>query len=96
MPVNKNALGRYRIIDKLLSDPNNDFTTADIMSRVNRKCSGKVTLRMIQKDIKSLEEDFGKKMVRNAGGRGTVKYEDQSDPLFYQELTPDEEEVLQI
>lgn len=94
MPVNKNALGRYRIIDKLLSDPNNDFTTADIMSRVNRKCSGKVTLRMIQKDIKSLEEDFGKKMVRNAGGRGTVKYEDQSDPLFYQELTSDEEEVL--
>ena len=94
MPVNKDALKRYRIIDKLLSDPNNDFRTEDIMRHVNRECSDKVTLRMIQKDIKSLEEDFGKKMIRNAGGRGTVKYEDQSDPLFYQELTSDEEEVL--
>ena len=49
---------------------------------------------MIQKDIKALEEEFGKKMVRNAGGRGTVKYEDQSEPLFYQELTCEEEEIL--
>lgn len=94
MPVNKDALRRYRIIDKLLSDPNNDFKTEDIMRRVNRDCSDRVTLRMIQKDIKALEEDFGKRMVRNAGGRGTVRYEDQSDPLFYQELTSDEEEVL--
>lgn len=94
MPVNKDALKRYRIIDKLLSDPNNDFRTEDIMRHVNRECSDKVTLRMIQKDIKSLEEDFGKKMIRNAGGRGTVRYEDQSDPLFFQELTSDEEEVL--
>lgn len=94
MPVNKDALKRYRIIDKLLSDPNNDFRTEDIMRHVNRECSDKVTLRMIQKDIKSIEEDFGKKMIRNAGGRGTVRYEDQSDPLFFQELTSDEEEVL--
>lgn len=94
MPVNKDALGRYRIIDKLLSDPNKDYSTADILYHVNRGCLEKVTLRMIQKDIKALEEEFGKKMVRNAGGRGTVKYEDQTEPLFYQVLTSDEEEVL--
>ena len=96
MPVSKDALRRYRIIDRILADPNHDYTTHEIRNYVNRECAGdkKVELRMIQKDIKALEEEFGKKMVRNAGRRGTVKYEDQSEPLFYQELTPEEEEML--
>lgn len=96
MPVNKDALRRYRIIDRILSDPNHNYTTHEILSLVNRECSEdkKVELRMIQKDIKALEEEFGKTMVRNAGCRGTVKYEDQSEPLFYQELTSEEEEIL--
>ena len=93
MPVNKDALKRYRIIDKILSDPNHDYTTDDILIKVNRECEH-VSKRMIQKDIKALEEDFGKKMIRNAGRRGTVRYEDQSEPLFYQELTSEEEEIL--
>lgn len=93
MPVNKDALKRYRIIDRLLSDPNRDYTTDKILREVNKECD-KVSIRMIQKDIKALEEEFGKKMIRNAGGRGTVKYEDQSEPLFYQELTWEEEEIL--
>lgn len=93
MPVNKDALKRYRIIDRLLSDPNHDYTSDDILTRVNRECDS-VSKRMIQKDIKALEEEFGKKVVRNAAGRGTVKYEDQSEPLFYQELTWEEEEIL--
>ena len=94
MPANKDALRRYRIIDWLLADANHDYTTSDILNLVNRECGVKVTLRMVQKDVKALEEDFGKDMVRNKGGRGTVRYADQSEPLFYQELTPDEEEVL--
>ena len=86
MPVNKDALKRYRIIDRLLADPNRDYTTEDIRTIVNYDCP-KVSLRMIQKDIKALEEEFGKEMLRNAGRRGTVRYVDQSEPLFYQELT---------
>lgn len=93
MPVNKDALKRYRIIDRILSDPNHDYTTDDILSVINRECD-KVSLRMIQKDIKSIEDEFGKKMIRNAGRRGSVKYEDQSTPLFYQELTLEETEML--
>ena len=50
MPVNKDALKRYRIIDRLLADPNRDYTTEDIRTIVNYDCS-KVSLRMIQKDI---------------------------------------------
>jgi len=93
MPVNKDALKRYRIIDRILSDPNHDYTTDQILRQVNYECPN-VTKRMIQKDIKALEDEFGKEMIRNAGGRGTVKYADQAEPLFYQELTSDEEEVL--
>ena len=93
MPVNKDALKRYRIIDRILSDPTHDYTTDQILKKVNQECPN-VSKRMIQKDIKALEEEFGKEMIRNAGGRGTVKYADQSEPLFYQELTVDEEEVL--
>ena len=94
MPVNKDALKRYRIIDQVLSDPNHDYTTSDICKKVNRACDTTVSLRMIQKDIKALEEEFGKEMVRNAARRGTVRYADQSTPVFYKELTSDEEEVL--
>lgn len=93
MPVNKDALKRYQIIDKLLSNPNRDYTTNDIAEIVNRECDP-VSIRMIQKDIFTLQEDFGKQLIRNAGGRGTVKYADQSSPLFYQELTENEEEIL--
>ena len=86
-------MARYRIIDRLLADPNRDYTTNQILEQVNWACPN-VTLRMVQKDIKTLEEEFGKELVRNAGRRGSVRYADQSEPLFYQELTSDEEEVL--
>ena len=94
MPVNKDAMARYRIIDRMLADPHKDYTTKDIEMAVAHECP-KVTTRMIQKDIKALEEPpFNKRIIRGKRGRGTVCYEDQSTPLFYQELTSDEEEIL--
>ena len=94
MPVNKDAMARYRIIDRMLADPHKDYTTKDIEQAVARECPH-VSLRMIQKDISALETDpFCKKILRGRGGRGTVRYEDQSTPLFYQELTSDEEEIF--
>ena len=81
MPVNKDAMARYRIIDRLLADPNRDYTTQQITDQVNWSCPN-VTLRMVQKDIKTLEEEFGKELVRNAGRRGSVRYADQSQPLM--------------
>lgn len=94
MPVNKDALKRYRVIDRLLSDPNHDYTTEQILQYVKRETDSNVGIRMIQKDIRALEEEFGKELERNKAGRGTVRYVDQSTPLFYQELTSDEEELL--
>lgn len=94
MPVNKDALRRYRIIDEILSDPYHNYTTQEICHRVNNACDTTVSLRMIQKDIKALDEEFGKVLVKNDGGRGTVRYEDQSTPVFSKKLTPDEQQVL--
>ena len=94
MPVTKDAMARYRIIDRMLADPQKNYTTKEIEKAVLLECP-QVTLRMIQKDIKALEEPpFNKVMLRGKGGRGTVRYEDQSTPLFYQELTADEEDIL--
>lgn len=94
MPVNKDALKRYRIIDEILSDPYHNYTTQEICKRVNYACDSTVSLRMIQKDIKALNEEFGKALVKNDGRRGTVRYEDQSTPVFSKKLTPDEIQVL--
>jgi len=96
MPINKDAMARYRIIDRMLADPNRNYTTHQILHEVSLSCP-KVTLRMIQKDINALEDECGpfqKSILRNTGGRGTVRYADQSSPLFYQELTQDEEDML--
>ena len=95
MPVNKDAMARYRIIDQMLADPHKDYTTKDIEKAVSLVCP-KVTMRMIQKDVKALEDEFGKELVRNAGGRGTVKYKDQTTPLFYHEHTVDEKEGVGV
>ncbi len=93
MPINKDALKRFRIIDKRLSDPYFHYTTEDILKAVKQEgCD--VSLRMIQKDILAIEEEFGKEIIRNEGWRGTVRYKDQSEPIFYKKLTEDEQMVL--
>ena len=53
MPVNKDALKRYRVIDRLLSDPNHDYTTEQILQYVKRETDSNVGIRMIQKDIRA-------------------------------------------
>ena len=84
MPVNKDAMARYRIIDRMLADPHKDYTTKDIEKAVARECP-KVTTRMIQKDIKALEEaPFSKKMLRGMGGRSQARNPDRCDPVLLQ------------
>ena len=99
MPVNKDALNRIRIIDQMLANPFGSYSTEDIRRRVNGACGDKqreVSLRMIQKDINAIEEQFEKKIVREVGygGRRTVRYEDQSQPIFSQQLTDEEATIM--
>lgn len=99
MPVNKDALNRIRIIDQMLANPLGSYSTDDIMRRVNGACGDRqreVSLRMIQKDINAIEEQFGKKVVREMGygGRRIVRYEDPSSPIFSQQLTDEEAAIM--
>lgn len=97
MPVNKDAMARYRVIDEMLANPNRNYTTKEIHDRVIRECNlpNTFSLRMIQKDLVAIESaPFNKQLVRNEGRRGAVRYADQSNPIFFKELTSDEEEVL--
>ena len=66
MPVNKDALACYRIIDPMLAAPQKDYITKEIEKAVSRECPA-VSTRMIQKDIKALEEEFREKDLRNIG-----------------------------
>lgn len=99
MPVNKDALNRIRIIDQMLANPLGSYSTEDIRRRVNGACGDKqreVSLRMIQKDINAIEEQFEKKIVREVGygGRRIVRYEDPSQPIFSQQLTDEEATIM--
>lgn len=99
MPVNKDALNRIRIIDRMLANPLGNYTSEDILRAVNGACGIEqrtVSLRMIQKDIKAIDEQFGKKVIRTAGcgGRRIVRYEDQSQPIFTPKLSDDEALIL--
>lgn len=57
MPMNKNAVLRYMIIDELLSHKHKRYTTAEIADIVQEKLGKDVSLRCIQKDIKALEDE---------------------------------------
>ena len=61
MPMNKNAVIRYKILDELLSHKHKRYTTAEMAEIVNGQLQldgfNPVSLRCIQKDIKALEEE---------------------------------------
>ncbi|MCF0187379.1 MAG: WYL domain-containing protein, partial [Bacteroidaceae bacterium] len=56
-------------------------------------------IRIVQYDIKALEEEHDKKITRNrewdgSTRRGVVRYADDEDPLFLIPMTADEKEIL--
>lgn len=100
MPVNKNAMIRYRYLDKLLSSKYKRYSIAEITELVNDKLTldgfETVSLRCIQKDIKALEEEFFMvDIVRETiNGKRCVRYADPSFSIFTKKLSADEENLL--
>ena len=94
MPINKNALARYVVIDRLLSDPYRKYTSRDIADAVSRETDQNVSLRQIQIDIQNLTmPPFSKQLDEHAGGH-ILRYEDQSQPLFSREMSEDEKVIM--
>lgn len=100
MPVNKNAMIRYRYLDELLSSKYKRYSVAEITELVNDKLTldgfETVSLRCIQKDIKALEEEFFMvDIVRETiNGKRCVRYADPSFSIFTKKLSDDEENLL--
>lgn len=100
MPINKNAMIRYRYLDELLSSKYKRYSIAEITELVNDKLTldgfETVSLRCIQKDIKALEEElFMVDIVREAiNGKRCVRYADPSFSIFTKKLSADEENLL--
>lgn len=72
MPINKNAIMRYKILDELLSDRYHNYTLDDLTNEVNRRLAEMrpdgdcVVRRTIEKDIHFLENEgpFGVEIDR--------------------------------
>lgn len=101
MPMNKNAVIRYRYIDECLSHKHKRFTTREICDYVNEQlqmdCFDPVSLRCIQKDIKALEEEvFMVELERKErrDGKEYVHYADPAFSIFTKKLSEDEEHLL--
>lgn len=103
MPMNKNAVIRYKILDELLSHKHKRYTTAEMAEIVNERLEldgfNTVSLRCIQKDIKALEEevfcgDVELERKMRGDGKEYVHYADPAFSIFTKKLSEDEEHLL--
>ncbi|MCF8430076.1 MAG: WYL domain-containing protein [Bacteroidia bacterium] len=59
MPINKNAYLRYRIIDQCLNNKYKKYTRHNLLDKIkNELCLDKLTIHQIDKDIKSMVDNF--------------------------------------
>ena len=110
MPVNKNAMTRYKVLDDLLSNRYHNYTIDDIVVTVNLKLEElgieAVSRRCIEKDIAYLKGEqslFGADIesysVDVYNGEKTIKkrclrYEQPSFSIFKKEMSDDEAYLL--
>lgn len=99
MPTNKNALIRYKYLDRLLSDHYHYYDIHDLTEKVNDKLEDdgfeRVTQRCIEKDLIDMQGLFSapieheKKNVKNC-----IFYWNRSFSIFSQEMSREERNLL--
>ncbi len=100
MPTNKNALIRYKYLDKLLSDYHHFYDIHDLTEKVNDMLYEdgfpEVTQRCIEKDINTLEyAPFSAPIERfNKNGKRCIHYENRSFSIFKKEISREEQNLL--
>ena len=101
MPVNKNALIRYKYLDRLLSDRHHYYDMNDLTEKVNDmmerdKLGISVGVRTIQKDIDALQlAPFSAPIdAKKINGRNIYRYSNPSFLLFSEELSNEERGLL--
>ena len=100
MPTNKNALIRYKYLDRLLSDHHHYYDIHDLTDKVNDMLYDdgfpEVTQRCIEKDLNTLEfAPFSAPIERfNWNGKRCISYEKRSFSIFKQEMSREERNLL--
>jgi len=100
MPTNKNALIRYKYLDRLLSDHHHYYDIHDLTEKVNDMLYEdgfpEVTQRCIEKDLNTLEyAPFSAPIERFTwNGKRCISYEKRSFSIFKQEMSREERNLL--
>ncbi|MBP5345230.1 MAG: WYL domain-containing protein [Bacteroidales bacterium] len=98
MPTNKNALLRYRILDRCFSDYHRKYEIEDLLEKVNEAMydlyGTNVSIRQIREDIKYMRDrityDAPIKAYQYDGKKCYYRYEDKDFSIFKNELTTEE------
>ena len=99
MPTNKNALVRYRHLDRLLSDHHHYYNIHELTEKVNEKLEfdgfKSVTQRCIEKDIVDLEGIFSAPIDHfNWNGKSCIRYSKYGFSIFKEEMSREEQNLL--
>lgn len=100
MPVNKNALVRYKYLDRLLSDHHHYYDIHDLAEKVNGMLDydgyETVTQRCIEKDLVSLEgAPFSAPIDRfKWNGKSCIRYGKYGFSIFKEEMSREERSLL--
>lgn len=100
MPTNKNALVRYKYLDRLLSDHHHFYDIHDLTEKVNDMLYedgyDEVTQRCIEKDLVSLEgAPFCAPIERyRKNSKNCIAYSKYSFSIFKQEISREERNLL--
>lgn len=92
MPTNKNALIRYKHLDRLLSDHHHYYDIHDLTEKVNEMLEedgfSEVTQRCIEKDLVDLEGLFSAPIDRSSkNGKRCITYGKYSFSIFTKEMS---------
>ena len=99
MPTNKNALIRYRILDRYLSDHHHYYDIHDLTEKVNdyldKEELSTVTQRCIEKDLVDMQGLFSAPIEHyNKNGKYYITYNKYSFSIFKQEMSREERSLL--
>lgn len=99
MPTNKNALVRYKYLDRLLSDHHHYYDIHDLTEKVNEMLYEdgfpEVTQRCIEKDLVDLEGLFSAPIERSSRSRKRcITYSKYSFSIFTKEMSDEEANLL--
>ena len=101
MPANKNAVVRYIILDRMLSDQHHYYTRTQLLNAVNDYLKGvdealQVSKRTIEMELRDMEDifqiDLDESKVIN--GKKAIRYADQTRSIFSKPLSDDEKMLL--